>query len=250
MRRAAPCHAAVNSRNVAGMMIVSLSILAMALAFAGVIIGFRQPPASTFGAAILPAVWLPYALVLWWSYRRQAARAAALAGGTALVAFLSLALFAGVLTLLLGLAMGNQDQVNFVLLLDAFVLLQLPLAVAGWRAWRRVPAAERPGGCWTVGLGLPLLVAAGVAILGLLMVSSIPYRNFKEIDLRHSYRAIVVMVLVLALIVQEPQISIFAIGVLYVLSGPIEWVWRRVTDNPLEKLPSPPAPEAPQETPS
>ena len=59
MRRAAPCHAAVNSRNVAGMMIVSLSILAMALAFAGVIIGFRQPPASTFGAAILPAVWLP-----------------------------------------------------------------------------------------------------------------------------------------------------------------------------------------------
>ncbi len=163
MRRAAPCHAAVNSRNVAGMMIVSLSILAMALAFAGVIIGFRQPPASTFGAAILPAVWLPYALVLWWSYRRQAARAAALAGGTALVAFLSLALFAGVLTLLLGLAMGNQDQVNFVLLLDAFVLLQLPLAVAGWRAWRRVPAAERPGGCWTVGLGLPLLVAAGVA---------------------------------------------------------------------------------------
>ena len=56
------------------------------------------------------------------------------------------------------------------------------------------------------------LVAAGVAALGLLMVSAIPYRSFKEIDLRHSYRAIVVMVLVLALIVQEPQISIFVIG--------------------------------------
>jgi CDP-diacylglycerol--serine O-phosphatidyltransferase len=92
------------------------------------------------------------------------------------------------------------------------------------------------------------LVAAGVAALGLLMVSAIPYRSFKEIDLRHSYRAIVLMVLVLALIVQEPQISIFVIGVLYVLSGPVEWVWRMISGNPLEKLPPPLSPEASQET--
>ena len=92
------------------------------------------------------------------------------------------------------------------------------------------------------------LVAAGVAGLGLLMVSAIPYRSFKEIDLRHSYRAIVVMVLVLALIVQEPQTSIFVIGLLYVLSGPVEWVWRVISGHPLEKLPPPLPTEAPQET--
>ncbi len=53
------------------------------------------------GAAVLLAVELPYALVLWWSLRRQTARAAALAFGAALVAILSLALFAGVFTLFL-----------------------------------------------------------------------------------------------------------------------------------------------------
>jgi CDP-diacylglycerol--serine O-phosphatidyltransferase len=91
------------------------------------------------------------------------------------------------------------------------------------------------------------LVAAGVAALGLLMVSAIPYRSFKEIDLRHSYRAIVAMVLALALIVQEPQISLFVIGLAYVLSGPVEWIWRMLSGNPLEKLPPLP-PEASQET--
>ncbi len=76
------------------------------------------------------------------------------------------------------------------------------------RALRLVPArrADRRGGSrsrsWR----------QGVAALGLLMVSAIPYRSFKEIDLRHSYRAIVVMVLALALVVQEPQISLFVIG--------------------------------------
>lgn len=144
------------------MMIVFLSLLSLALALAGVILGFRKPPVSMLGAAILPAVMLPYALVLWWSFRRQAARAGALACGTALVAFLSLALFAGVFTLFLGFTMGNQDQIYFVLFLDAFVLVQLPLGFAGWRAWRRAPVAERPGGCWKLGLGLPLLIAAGI----------------------------------------------------------------------------------------
>jgi len=100
-----------------------------------------------------------------------------------------------------------------------------------------------------VGVAVPEpLVAAAIAALGLLMVSAIPYRSFKEVDLRHSYRAIVLMVLVLAVVIQEPQISLFVIGVLYVGSGPVEWAWRTLSGHPLEKLPPPLAAEAPQET--
>jgi CDP-diacylglycerol--serine O-phosphatidyltransferase len=94
-------------------------------------------------------------------------------------------------------------------------------------------------------------VAAGVAMLGLLMVSAIPYRSFKELDLRHGYRGIVIMVLVLFVIIQEPFVALFAIGALYVASGPVEWVWRQASGKRLEKLPVPaPAVTPGEETPA
>ncbi|MBS1106246.1 MAG: CDP-diacylglycerol/serine O-phosphatidyltransferase [Deltaproteobacteria bacterium] len=100
-----------------------------------------------------------------------------------------------------------------------------------------------------IGVAVPEpLVAAGVAALGLLMVSAIPYRSFKGVDLRHSYRAIVGMVLALAVVIQEPQIALFVIGALYVASGPVEWAWRVLSGRPLEELPPPAAPETPAET--
>ena len=92
------------------------------------------------------------------------------------------------------------------------------------------------------------LVAAGVAGLGLLMVSAIPYRSFKEVDLRHSYRALVAIVVTVIVLLQEPQITLFTIGLAYVASGPIEWLWRRAAGRPLERLPSAIVPEPPQES--
>ena len=88
------------------------------------------------------------------------------------------------------------------------------------------------------------LVAGGVAVLGLLMVSSIPYRSFKELDLRHSYGTLVVVVLGLIVIVQEPSVTLFACGLVYTLSGPLEWVWRRASGRSLEEAgdPLPPNP--------
>jgi CDP-diacylglycerol--serine O-phosphatidyltransferase len=80
------------------------------------------------------------------------------------------------------------------------------------------------------------LIAGGTAILGLLMASSIPYRNFKELDLRHSYGTIVFMVFAIALIVQEPSVTLFVLFGVYCLSGPIEWVWRWRTGRSLELL--------------
>ena len=89
-----------------------------------------------------------------------------------------------------------------------------------------------------------LALAAGVAVVGLLMVSPIPYRSFKEIDLRQSFGALVFMVFALALIVLEPAPSLFVVGVVYTVWGPIEWLWRWRTHRPLEEIvePAPPVP--------
>ncbi len=79
-------------------------------------------------------------------------------------------------------------------------------------------------------------IAGSMAVLGLLMVSSIPYRSFKELDLRHSYGALVFVVFAIALIIVEPGVTFFVIALAYVLSGPIGWVWRRRTGRKLELL--------------
>jgi CDP-diacylglycerol--serine O-phosphatidyltransferase len=86
------------------------------------------------------------------------------------------------------------------------------------------------------------MVAGGGAVLGLLMVSAIPYRSTKELDLRHSFGTLVLVVVALLLIVQEPSVTLFCVGIIYCLSGPAEWIWRRAAHKPLERLPDP-APE-------
>lgn len=84
-------------------------------------------------------------------------------------------------------------------------------------------------------------VAGGVALLGLLMVSPIPYRSGKELDLRHSFGTLVMVVIALALIVQEPSVTLFVIGVVYALSGPADWMVRKLTGRQLEELELPAA---------
>ncbi len=77
-------------------------------------------------------------------------------------------------------------------------------------------------------------IAAGTAILGLLMVSAIPYRSFKEVDLRHSYGTLVLVVFAIALIINEPSVSLFVLCLAYCVLGPVEWLWRRHTGRALE----------------
>lgn len=100
-------------------------------------------------------------------------------------------------------------------------------------------AATQWFGSFMVERGAPLalpetVVAAGMAILGLLMVSAIPYHSGKEMDLRHSYPTLVLMLFVLALVVVEPSVSLFLVGIVYTFSGPIEWLYRRRTGRPFE----------------
>lgn len=89
--------------------------------------------------------------------------------------------------------------------------------------------------------GLPLqlpsmLPGLAVAMLGLLMVSSIPYRSFKTVRFRGSYRALVLMVIAFAVLLMNPWITFFAVGVFYVSSGPFELYWRWRTGKVLEPI--------------
>ena len=72
------------------------------------------------------------------------------------------------------------------------------------------------------------------------MVSQIPYRSFKELDLRHSYGTLVLMVFAIALVINEPSVTLFVICLAYCVSGPVEWLWRRHTGRVLE-LSEPPS---------
>jgi CDP-diacylglycerol--serine O-phosphatidyltransferase len=86
-----------------------------------------------------------------------------------------------------------------------------------------------------------IVVALGVVLLGLLMVSPIPYRSFKELDLRHSYGTLVLVVIALLFVIQVPSVTLFTIGIAYTVSGPVEWLWRRHTGEALEELTPPQA---------
>ena len=86
-------------------------------------------------------------------------------------------------------------------------------------------------------LAIPeFMIGVGVVGLGLLMVSPIPYRSGKEMDLRHSYGTLVLVVIALLLFVQEPSVTLFLIGIAYLISGPAGWLWRRSTGKGLEEV--------------
>jgi CDP-diacylglycerol--serine O-phosphatidyltransferase len=85
-----------------------------------------------------------------------------------------------------------------------------------------------------VGLGLPPIVPAmGVAGLGLLMVSPIPYHSFKNVRFGRSYSATVVPVIISLLLILEPGLNFFLVGLAYVISGPAGYVWRVQTGRSL-----------------
>ena len=80
----------------------------------------------------------------------------------------------------------------------------------------------------------PLLPALSVMGLGLLMVSPIPYHSFKDVRLGRSYSATVIPVIVSILLIIEPGLNFFLIGMAYVISGPAGAFWRWRTGRQLE----------------
>ncbi|AKQ33971.1 CDP-diacylglycerol--serine O-phosphatidyltransferase [Candidatus Coxiella mudrowiae] len=74
-------------------------------------------------------------------------------------------------------------------------------------------------------IALPMSIV--VILLGLLKVSTIRYRSFKDVNLRNRVPFVVILgiVLILALIAFDPPDILLILSFLYVISGPIETLW-------------------------
>jgi len=72
-----------------------------------------------------------------------------------------------------------------------------------------------------------LIVLLMVYALAALMVSNVRYFSFKEIDLHHRqpFWVLIAGILILKLLIAEPQVCLFAAFFLYAASGPARWVW-------------------------
>lgn len=79
-----------------------------------------------------------------------------------------------------------------------------------------------------------MLPAIGLALVGLLMVSPIPYRSNKDLPNLTGYRAIVIVVMIFTALIAKPQVSFFIVGIVYVTSGPFELLYRYRTGKILE----------------
>ncbi len=72
------------------------------------------------------------------------------------------------------------------------------------------------------------IIVITVYALALLMVSNIPYHNFKNVNLRkrrtfHIFLSVILFTFVVALF---PHHLLFAMALVYASSGPVEWIWR------------------------
>jgi CDP-diacylglycerol---serine O-phosphatidyltransferase len=72
---------------------------------------------------------------------------------------------------------------------------------------------------------------AGIYALSFLMVSSIKYASFKKLPAfltrEKNFNLLVIAVLLLVFIVQEPSVALFTLNLLYVVSGPFNSIYRR-----------------------
>lgn len=74
-------------------------------------------------------------------------------------------------------------------------------------------------------VAIPMIVVA--IVLGLLKVSTIRYRSFKDLDIRNKvpFIAILITVLIIVLISFDPPDILLIVTFLYVISGPIGALW-------------------------
>lgn len=79
-----------------------------------------------------------------------------------------------------------------------------------------------------VGGNIRWIALALTLALGLLMVSRIPYYSFKVLPDRVPFFWILVVVLAIVPVAAHPPGVLLAIGLVYVSSGPLMWMWRRL----------------------
>ena len=83
-------------------------------------------------------------------------------------------------------------------------------------------------------------VLGSIVVLALLMVSNVKYYSFKDLNLfkREPFMSFIVLVLLLIIVVAEPQVMLFTFAVSYAISGPIWLVFKllkRITHGEVKK---------------
>jgi len=123
-----------------------------------------------------------------------------------------------------------------------FVGLPIPAAAAA----AVLPLYYLPGGHEDLTLWLKRAAVAYVVLLAWLMVSTVKYRSFKDLDVRERrpYAMIFILAIVLVLVLVNHRAVLLAMALVYAASGPIGWVWDRLTGT--RSLPAPEAPAAPE----
>jgi CDP-diacylglycerol--serine O-phosphatidyltransferase len=87
------------------------------------------------------------------------------------------------------------------------------------------------------GFAIRLFSVLLTPIIGLLMVSNLRYRSFKDLDLKDnvSFMVILVIVFIFVLISLDPPDVLFAVLFLYGLSGPLTRLWHSYKRRRLKK---------------
>jgi CDP-diacylglycerol--serine O-phosphatidyltransferase len=69
------------------------------------------------------------------------------------------------------------------------------------------------------------------------MVSSIRFTSFKDLDLRSKkpVNSVIVVILLICVFASEPQIMLFAIGLIYLFSGPAGYVFNLTRKKRVKK---------------
>lgn len=74
-------------------------------------------------------------------------------------------------------------------------------------------------------------------LLALTMVSEIPYRNTKSLSLRQRvpFSYLLVGIMMIVIFAMKPKWIVFGLGMLYFLSGPVEWLIRAIIRKPMQE---------------
>jgi CDP-diacylglycerol--serine O-phosphatidyltransferase len=125
----------------------------------------------------------------------------------------------------LRLARFNVQTVN----LDSKFFTGLPIPAAAYLIALTVLLLHRLES-WTTHREAAVLVI--IFLLAFLMVSNFRYYSIKGFDLfrRKPFRALFILILCIIVVVAEPEITLFSIFAIYVLSGPVQYLavlWKR-----------------------
>ena len=119
---------------------------------------------------------------------------------------------------------GGEDRARFT---------GLPIPAAAGVLTMLVLVTPEP----VVGRAMTIGVWAFVLAVSLLMVSTVPYRSYKEFNLKKRLpaTAFFLFALIIAVIAMSPVPTMAALAALYLLSGPAEYVVRRLRRRPVSR---------------